>query len=240
MLDGACDVEKLCQRVAELGMPAVAMTDHGNIFGAVHFVNAAQARRASSRSSVANSTSARKTITHRAHPARRRYLQPSAGAGGERRRLSQSGEDHVGSVSARLLLQAARQQEISGGTFQGIDRAFRMLEGRSGRASDGRQVRRGARGGAALTATFSARRISFSRFRTRAWRWSTASIPVCSGWKKIWALPLVATNDSHYLCEDDAHAQDVMVCIQTGKSIQDTNRMKFQGTGFFVKSHDEM
>src|SRR5579863_8359482 len=42
MLDGACDVEKLCERVKELGMPAVAMTDHGNIFGAVHFVNAAQ------------------------------------------------------------------------------------------------------------------------------------------------------------------------------------------------------
>ena len=53
-------------------------------------------------------------------------------------------------------------------------------------------------------------------------------------------LPLVATNDSHYLCEDDAHAQDVMVCIQTGKSIQDTNRMKFDGNQFFVKSYEEM
>src|SRR5215469_6890432 len=41
MLDGACDVEKLVARVKELSMPAVAMTDHGNIFGAVHFVNAA-------------------------------------------------------------------------------------------------------------------------------------------------------------------------------------------------------
>jgi DNA polymerase III subunit alpha len=41
LLDGACDVDKLCQRVSEMGMPAVAMTDHGNIFGAVHFVNAA-------------------------------------------------------------------------------------------------------------------------------------------------------------------------------------------------------
>ena len=47
-------------------------------------------------------------------------------------------------------------------------------------------------------------------------------------------LPMVATNDSHYLCEDDAHAQDVMLCIQTVKSIQDTNIMKFQGSGFFV------
>jgi DNA polymerase III subunit alpha len=53
-------------------------------------------------------------------------------------------------------------------------------------------------------------------------------------------MPLVATNDSHYLCEDDAHAQDVMLCIQTGKSIHDTQRMKFEGTQFFVKSHDEM
>src|SRR5438445_13572074 len=50
-------------------------------------------------------------------------------------------------------------------------------------------------------------------------------------------LPLVATNDSHYLCEDDAHAQDVMVCIQTGKSIKDPNRMKFKGTGLYVKGH---
>jgi DNA polymerase-3 subunit alpha len=58
--------------------------------------------------------------------------------------------------------------------------------------------------------------------------------------EKELGLPMVATNDSHYLCEEDAHAQDVMVCIQTGKSIQDTNRMKFQGTGFYVKNHDEM
>ena len=43
MLDGACDVEKLCHRAKELNMPAVAMTDHGNIFGSVHFVNAAKA-----------------------------------------------------------------------------------------------------------------------------------------------------------------------------------------------------
>src|SRR5512140_185786 len=42
MLDGACDVQLLCKRAKELGMPAVAMTDHGNIFGAVHFFNAAK------------------------------------------------------------------------------------------------------------------------------------------------------------------------------------------------------
>jgi DNA polymerase-3 subunit alpha len=58
--------------------------------------------------------------------------------------------------------------------------------------------------------------------------------------EKDLGLPMVATNDSHYLCEDDAHAQDVMVCIQTAKSIQETNRMKFDGNQFFVKSYEEM
>jgi DNA polymerase-3 subunit alpha len=53
-------------------------------------------------------------------------------------------------------------------------------------------------------------------------------------------MPMVATNDSHYLCEDDAHAQDVLVCVQTGKSVNDTNRLKFHGNQFFVKSADEM
>src|SRR5205085_3502657 len=42
LLDGACDVEKLVSRVAEIGQKSVAMTDHGNIYGAVHFVDAAQ------------------------------------------------------------------------------------------------------------------------------------------------------------------------------------------------------
>jgi len=73
LLDGACDVEKLCQRVKELGMPAVAMTDHGNIFGAVHFVNAAHKYDVKP-SLAANFTSARKTITTSSALHRRRYL----------------------------------------------------------------------------------------------------------------------------------------------------------------------
>ena len=95
-------------------------------------------------------------------------------------------------------------------------------------------------GGRETIATSSAKIISFSRSRIRASSRSTVSAPACCSWKKTWRLPMVATNDSHYLCEEDAHAQDVMLCIQTGKSIQETNRMKFEGTQFFVKSHDEM
>ncbi|MGB7267389.1 MAG: DNA polymerase III subunit alpha, partial [Terracidiphilus sp.] len=53
-------------------------------------------------------------------------------------------------------------------------------------------------------------------------------------------IPLVATNDSHYLCGEDSHAHDVMLCVQTGSKIHEPNRLKFDSDQFFVKSADEM
>src|SRR6202011_5516313 len=52
--------------------------------------------------------------------------------------------------------------------------------------------------------------------------------------------PLVATNDSHYLTQGDAQAHDVLLCIGTGKTVQDTSRMKFFSDQFYVKSAAEM
>ena len=53
-------------------------------------------------------------------------------------------------------------------------------------------------------------------------------------------LPLVVTNDAHYLRREDAAMQDVLLCIQTGKTVDDTNRMKFQTEEFYLKSEDEL
>ncbi len=53
-------------------------------------------------------------------------------------------------------------------------------------------------------------------------------------------IPLVATNDAHYLRREDHEMHDVLLCIQTGKTLEDENRMRFSGTEFYVKSGDEM
>ncbi|MGH9344959.1 MAG: DNA polymerase III subunit alpha, partial [Terriglobia bacterium] len=53
-------------------------------------------------------------------------------------------------------------------------------------------------------------------------------------------IPLVLTNDSHYLCGEDSHAHDVMLCVQTASKIHDANRFRFDSDQFFVKSADEM
>ena len=53
-------------------------------------------------------------------------------------------------------------------------------------------------------------------------------------------IPLVATNDSHYLCEDDSHAHEVLLCVQTAGSIHDPKRFKFDSDQFYVKTAAEM
>ncbi|MCL2820472.1 MAG: DNA polymerase III subunit alpha [Oscillospiraceae bacterium] len=53
-------------------------------------------------------------------------------------------------------------------------------------------------------------------------------------------IPLVVTNDAHYTNKDGAEAQDVLMCIQTGKTVDDTDRMRFESEEFYIKSEDEM
>ncbi len=53
-------------------------------------------------------------------------------------------------------------------------------------------------------------------------------------------IPLVATNDVHYTCEEDAQAHDILLCIQTGKVVTDENRMRYDGGQYFVKSEQQM
>lgn len=53
-------------------------------------------------------------------------------------------------------------------------------------------------------------------------------------------IPLVATNDVHYLNKEDHITHDILLCIQTGKTINDEGRMKFPGSEFYLKSYDEM
>src|SRR5262249_1096436 len=53
-------------------------------------------------------------------------------------------------------------------------------------------------------------------------------------------IPLVATNDAHYLMPDDFRAHDVLLCIGSGKSVHDENRLKYRTPNFYVRTADEM
>src|SRR2546426_10748679 len=239
MLDGACDVEKLVHRVKELGMPAVAMTDHGNIFGAVHFVNAAH--KAGVKPIVGCELYVCKKEDHnieRTPPEGDTYnhlLVLAENEEGYRNLVKITSEASLHGfyykprVSKKFLTEHSEGLIGLSGCLKG-EVAELLMEGNY----------EAARAAAGTFRDIFGKDNFFLEIQDQGLEKEHKIHPYLFRLAKELAMPLVATNDSHYLCEEDAHAQDVMVCIQTGKSIQDANRMKFQGTGFYVKSHDEM
>ncbi len=220
-------------------MPAVAMTDHGNIFGAVHFVNAAKA--AGIKPIIGCELYVCKKDDHRIErtpPEGDTYnhlLVLAENEEGYRNLVKITSEASLHGfyykprVSKKFLAEHANGLIALSGCLKGEVAEFLMEE-----------KYEAARSAAATYADIFGKQNFFLEIQDQGLEMEHRIHPNLFRLQKDLGLPLVATNDSHYLCEDDAHAQDVMVCIQTGKSIQDANRMKFQGTGFYVKSHDEM
>src|SRR5579862_796604 len=239
MLDGACDVEKLCDRVKELGMPAVAMTDHGNIFGAVHFVNAA--KQAGVKPIIGCELYICKKDDHR--------IARTPPDGDTYNHLLVLAEDEEG---YRNLARITSEASLHGFYYKPrVSKQFlaehsKGLIGLSGCLKGEvaenlmEEKYEAARSAASFYRDIFGKDNFFLEIQDQGLEMEHRIHSNLFRLEKELGLPMVATNDSHYLCEDDAHAQDVMLCIQTGKSIQDTNRMKFQGQDFFVKSHDEM
>ena len=239
MLDGACDVDKLCKHVKDLGMPAVAMTDHGNIFGAVHFVNSAKA--AGIKPIVGCELYICKKDDHR--------IERTPPDGDTYNHLLVLAENEEG---YRNLVKITSEASLHGFYYKprvsknflaehskGLIALSGCLKGEVAEFLTDDKYE-AARKAAATYADIFGKQNFFLEIQDQGLEMEHRIHPGLFRMQNDLGIPLVATNDSHYLCEDDAHAQDVMVCIQTGKSIQDPNRMKFQGTGFYVKSHDEM
>ena len=239
MLDGACDVEKLVSRVQELGMPAVAMTDHGNIFGAVHFVNAAH--KAGIKPIVGCELYVCKKEDHniqRTPPEGDTYnhlLVLAENEEGYRNLVRITSEASLHGfyykprVSKRFLSEHSRGLIALSGCLKGEVAEFLTEE----KYEAAKEV-------AATYRDIFGRDNFFLEVQDQGLEQEHKIRRDLHQLEKDLGVPLVATNDSHYLCEDDAHAQDVMLCIQTAKSIQDPNRMKFHGNQFFVKSYEEM
>ncbi|MGA9353677.1 MAG: DNA polymerase III subunit alpha, partial [Terriglobales bacterium] len=227
------------ERVKELDMPAVAMTDHGNIFGAVHFVNAAH--KAGVKPIVGCELYICKKDDHdirRTPPDGDTYnhlLVLAENEEGYRNLVKITSEASLHGfyykprVSKKFLAEHSKGLIGLSGCLKG-EVAERLTEGNYN----------AARQAAGFYSDLFGRENFFLEIQDQGLEKEHLIHPALFQLEKDLGLPMVATNDSHYLCEDDAHAQDVMLCIQMGKSIQDTNRLKFEGNQFYVKNGDEM
>ena len=241
LLDGAIKHNPLFERVKSLGMPAVAMTDHGNLFGAVEFQEKA----------LANGV---KPIL-----GCEVYLATGSRFDKEKRERDAGGFDAIN----HLLLLAMNETGyrnlvylVSKGYLEGfyykpridLDLLRERSEGliaTSGCLSS--MVCRAILGGEvdrawSLVEEFS--RIFPDRYYLELQRHGIpAQDQVNAELVKMASdlrLPLVATNDAHYLEEHDHAHHEALLCIGTATNLDDPKRFKFDGEGFFVKSADEM
>ncbi|MDQ2864670.1 MAG: DNA polymerase III subunit alpha [Candidatus Eremiobacteraeota bacterium] len=233
LLDGACRVEGLCRRTAEDGSTAVALTDHGVMYGAMEFYYAAR--------------DARLTPIIGCEA----YIAP-------RGRFDRSVRDeaHVTLLAADLVGYRNLTALISKGFLEGYYYKPRIDLDLLAKHNDGLIVLSGCMSGlvaapllrndyeTSLKNAKTYAEIFGDRFYIEVMRHGMPEEDAINqGLIKVARelnLPIVATNDSHYLEQRDAPAHDVLLCIGTGKTVADTSRMKFYSDQFYVKSAQEM
>src|ERR1035437_1994273 len=236
LLDGACDVKKLVDRVAALGQKTDAMTDHANIYGAVYFFNAAKEK--GIKPILGCELYVCKNEDHRA-PAQgddynhlvvlaeneegyRNLIRITSEAslhGFYRKpRISKRylAEHSKGLIGSSGCLSGELCEELTAGHYDKARSVALEYQDIFGRGNFYLEIQ-----DQGLEAE---RKIQNDLFRM----------------EKELNIPLIATNDSHYLCGEDSHAHDVMLCVQTGSKVHDAKRFKFDSDQFFVKSGDEM
>jgi len=235
LLDGACDVEKLCQRVKELGMPAVAMTDHGNIFGAVHFVNAA--KHAGVKPIVGCELYICKKDDHRASPEGDTYnhlLVLAENEEGYRNLVKITSEASLHGfyykprVSKKFLAEHSRGLIGLSGCLKG-EVAERLNE----------EKYEAAREAAVFYRDIFGKDNFFLEIQDQGLEMEHRIHPHLFQLEKELGLPLVATCDAHYLCQADNDAHDVLLCINTGRTLHDENRMRYGSDQFYVRAPEE-
>ncbi len=236
LLDGACDVDKLMQHVAGLGQSSVAMTDHGNIYGAVHFFDAAAKK--GIKPILGCELYICKNDDHRAAPEGDKYNH-----------LLVLAENEAGYRNlVRLTSEAA---------LHGFYRKPRVSKDFLARHSEGLIGFSGclagevaqhlmadeydkARGVAGQFEEIFGRGNFFLEIQDHGLGPDKAVCDAMLRMEKDLDIPLVATNDSHYIAGDDSRAHEVLLCVQTAGSMNDPKRFKFDTREFYVKSAEEM
>ena len=236
LLDGACDLTKLVERVAAQGQSSVAMTDHGNIYGAVHFFEAAKARGV--KPILGCELYISKNEDHRA-----------PGEGDDNNHLLVLAENEEG---YRNLIRITSEASLHG--FYRKPRVSKRylaehadgLIGFSGCLSGElcEELLAGnyekARGVAEQYEDIFGKGNFYLEIQDQGLADEKRIHEALYRLERELKIPLVATNDSHYLCGDDWKAHDVMLCVQTGAKVQDKERFRFDSDQFFVKSAAEM
>ncbi|MEY3890288.1 MAG: hypothetical protein RLY62_470 [Actinomycetota bacterium] len=248
MLDGAAKISELVQEVANQKMPAIAMTDHGNVFGAYEFYKTAKAN------------NIKPIIGIEA------YVAPESRFDKRRVKWAEGGEDDVsaGGAYTHMTILAENNEGLSNlfklsslASLEGFYYKPRVDRELLSRYASGLIGTTGCAGGEIQT-----------RLRMGAY---SEALKAASEMKDIFGadnfflelmdhsidiekrvftdllklgkdlnLPPLATNDLHYTFNKDASAHEVLLCVQSGSTLADPKRFKFENSEFYLKSAAQM
>ena len=237
LLDGACRIDGMMDRVKELGQTAVAITDHGVMYGCIDFYKAAKA--AGIKPIIGCEVYlTRRTIADRVH-----------GVDNDPYHLVLLCENRKGYENLCLLVSEAFMHGFYGKPRVDLDMLRSHHEGLIclsaclAGAIPQRLMEEDYDGAKDYALKLSEIFGEGNFFLEMQDHGIPEQRPVNQGILRLsreTGLPLVVTNDAHYLRKEDAKMQDVLLCIQTGKMVDEPNRMKFQTEEFYLKSEEEM
>ena len=237
LLDGACRIDHLMDRVKELGQTAVAITDHGVMYGCIDFYKAAKA------------AGVKPIIGCEVYVARRRMADKVHGLDNDPYHLVLLCENRKGYENLCYLVSEAFIHGFYGKPRVDLELLAQHHEGLIALSAClagavpqylMQEDYEGAKKYALRLAEIFGEGNFYLELQDHG---IDEQRPVNQGVQRLareTGLPLVVTNDAHYLRREDAKMQDVLLCIQTGKTVDDQNRMKFQTEEFYVKSEEEL
>ncbi|HEY4025257.1 MAG TPA: DNA polymerase III subunit alpha [Candidatus Dormibacteraeota bacterium] len=237
LLDGASRIHAMVARAAELGMPALALTDHGVMYGAIHFYKACKA------------AGIKPILGFEAYVAPRNRTDRDARADRDPYHLTVLAASEEGYRNLMALCTIGQKE--------GLYYKPRIDRDVLSRHSEGLIVLSGCLGGEVATKvtsgdlegareTIATYRDIFTpdRYLLEVQRHGIAAQErvneALRGFSDEFGLRLVATNDLHYVHQHDAEPHDVLLCLQTGANFEDPKRWRFDSQEFYLKTPAEM
>ncbi|WP_035957760.1 DNA polymerase III subunit alpha [Bryobacter aggregatus] len=235
LLDGACEISQMMQVVAEQKSPAIAMTDHGNLFGGLEFYNAAKGQ------GINGILGCEMYVTREAASVKN--------AGNRYHHLVLLCENEEGYRNLISL--------VSTGYIDGFYQKPRIDKGLLAQHTKGLICLSACLRGDVQEMLIEDKYDDALRFaneyqdmfgkgnfylemQDHGLDQDRIVVPGVSRLSRETGIPLVVTNDAHYLRANDPNAHEAMLCIQTGRTLSDPNHMRFDTPEFYLKTRAEM
>ncbi len=240
LLDGACRIDRLMDRAVALGMPALALTDHGNLFGAIDFYNTAKSKgikplvgcelylvETSRLEKHGRSDDEGKSIFHLGLLAKNLV--------GYQNLLKLVSDAHLKGFYYKPRTDLETLAKYAGGLigFTGCLASLVPQHLLHDREEEARKA-------CARFVDIFGRENYFVEIQDHGIPEQKKIIPGLLKLAEEFNLKVIATNDVHYVNASDSGPHDAMLCIQTGAKIEEEKRMRFTGQEFYLKSRAEM